>query len=131
MSPIALFTEWLLSVPSNVAGEAAVKDFKIGIGQWTAFEQSYSEQYVAFTVVGGASPRELNTRFPHIMVTIVGAIRDEPTAISTLAESIMQQATKVPEQCAIIAVNPLGDVIGPASTNGGRPLLTLTMQMII
>lgn len=131
MSPIELFTAWLLSVPSNVAGEAATKDFEIGIGHWATFEQSFANQYVAFTVVGGASPRELNTRFPHIMITIVGAVHDETTAISRLAESIMQQAAEVPEQCAIIAVNTLGDIIGPASTNGGRPLLTLTVQMII
>lgn len=124
MSPIELFTSWLLTVPT-------IDDFEVRLGHWTTFENSHSNQYVAFSVVGGAAPRELNTRFPHIMVTMVAAVHDELTAISTLAENIMQLAAEVPEQCDIVAVNALGDVIGPVQTNGGRPLLTLTLQMII
>lgn len=124
MSPTELFTAWLMTVPT-------IENFKIGIGHWVTFEQSYADRYVAFTVVGGESPRELNTRFPHIMITVVGEVHDDTTAITTLAENIMQQAFEIPEQCAIIAVNPLGDIIGTAVTNGGRPLLTLTVQMII
>lgn len=124
MSPIELFTSWLLTVPT-------IEDFEVRLGHWTTYESSQANQYVSFSVVGGAAPRELNTRFPHIMVTIVAAVHDELTAITTLAENIMKMAAEVPEQCDIVAVNALGDVIGPVQTSGGRPLLTLTLQMII
>lgn len=124
MSPIELFTSWLLTVPT-------IDDFEVRLGHWTTFENSHSNQYVAFSVVGGAAPRELNTRFPHIMVTMVAAVHDELTAISTLAENIMLKAEQIPRQCVIVGVNAMGEPLGPMQTGSGRPLLTVTLEMII
>lgn len=123
MNPLDLFKDWLSDVPT-------ASDFACLAGHWSSFESSKSNRYIAYSVVGGSSPRELNTRMPQIGVTLVGSKDDSLAAISTLAENILAYAQLTPPSCALVAVNVLGDVIGPRQTTGGRPLLTLTLQLI-
>lgn len=124
MNPLSLFKSWLLDVPT-------ASDYKLAWGHWSTFEGSIAGRYISYSVVGGGAPRELSTRTPQLMLTIVGAKEEGVSTIQGLAEGILAYAEQIPPQCAIVAVNPLGDIIGPMTTSGGRPLLTLTLQMIL
>lgn len=124
MTPLELFKTWLATVPLATT-------FNLSLGHWTDFETSIAKRFIAYHVVGGAAPRELFTRQVQISVTIVGALDESSAAISALAENIVRHAHDVPPQCDIVAVNMVGEVIGPQRTTAGRPILTMTLTIII
>ena len=121
---IELFKAWLAGVPTATG-------FAIRAGHWSTYDASKSNRYITFSVVGGPAPREVDTRQPQIMLTIVGSKRDELTTIYTLAENIMAATKLEPLQCGLVWVNAVGEVIGPMTTQEDRPLVTMTLQMTI
>lgn len=124
MTPIDLFREWLSGVPN-------IREFNLNIGHWLDFDGSSQKQYITFQIVGGPPPREIYTRMINFSVTLVGRKDGNYVEVEKLAEAVSLHAEQLPEQCPIVTVNMLGQAIGPLVSEGGRPVMTMTLQMII
>jgi hypothetical protein len=124
MNTVMLFGSWLDDIPM-------VSAYLRRAGHWFDFEKSTLKRYIAIQVVGGIAPREINTRMPQFSVTLVGAKDESHESIGLLAEAIMSYAQELPPQCEIVAVNAFGEPLGPIRTEGGRPVITMSFQMII
>lgn len=101
------------------------------MGWWQDYESTTHKPYIAISVVGGLSPRELDTRQPQVSVTIVGAKGDNTIEIMELAEEIVFRTQYVQEFRELVNVQMMGEVIGPIRTSGMRPVVTMTLQLIM
>ena len=123
MKMLNLLREWLDTLPD-------ARTFNLKMGDWWDFEQSVTVQYMAMQVVGGQPPREVNTRTAQVAVTLVGARDDSPDTIAAFADSIVEHTRLIPLTCGLTSVIMIGEVIGPIRSEGGRPVLTLTLTLI-
>ena len=123
MKMLNLLREWLDTI-------AGARTFNLKMGDWWDFEQSVAVQYMAIQVVGGQAPREVDTRTAQVSVTLVGARDDSPDTIAAFADSIVEHTRLMPVTCGLATVNMVGEVIGPIRSEGGRPVLTLTLTLI-
>lgn len=123
MNAMNQFKLWL-------AGIAGAKSFDLRPGHWLTYDASNSKKYIAYSVNGGKAPREVNTRFATINVTIVGEKHANYTTIAPFAELLMQESQEIPLQCGIVTVNALGDILGPMQSEAERPLLNITFEII-
>lgn len=123
MKMLNLLREWLDTI-------SGARTFNLKMGDWWDFEQPVAVQYVAIQVVGGQPPREVDTRTAQVSVTLVGARDDSPDTIAAFADSIVEHTRLMPVTCGLATVNMVGEVIGPIRSEGGRPVLTLTLTLI-
>ena len=123
MKMLNLLREWLDTI-------AGARTFNLKIGEWWDFEQSAMVQYMAVQVVGGQPPREVDTRTAQVAVTLVGVRDADPTTIAAFADAIVGHTRLTPVTCGLTTVNMVGEVIGPIRSEGGRPVLTLTLTLI-
>ena len=123
MKMLDLLREWLDTM-------VGARTFNLKMGDWWDFEQSVAVQYIAIQVVGGQAPREVDTRTAQVSVTLVGARDDSPDTIAAFADSIVEHTRLMPVTCGLATVNMVGEVIGPIRSEGGRPVLTLTLTLI-
>lgn len=100
-------------------------------GHWLTYDADASKQYIALRDWSAAAPPEVSTRWAQIGVTLVGAKDSHVSTISPLAEQIMAKTELIPAQCAIVQVNALTDWLGPYTTEGKRPVLTITLELIL
>lgn len=124
MSPLELFRAWL----NTIVEVAAVQQY---MGHWLSYDNNKEHLFVCYQGVGGADPRELNTRMINYSLTVVGSVDGALSAVNRIAEAIAAHCQLEPKQCEIVTVNMLGEPIGPLRSDAGRPLFTLTVQMII
>lgn len=123
MTALDLLKAWLAEI-------AEAQAYALQYGHWLTYDASASKQYIALQVVGSQPPREVSTRWAQIGVTLVGAKDSHVSTISPLAEQIMAKTELIPAQCAIVQINALTDWLGPHTTEGKRPVLTITLEMI-
>lgn len=123
MIALDLLKAWLAEI-------AEAQTYALQYGHWLTYDASASKQYIALQVVGSQPPREVSTRWAQIGVTLVGAKDSHVSTIGPLAELIMSKTELTPAQCAIVQINALTDWLGPYTTEGKRPVLTITLELI-
>lgn len=107
------------------------------MGHWYTNESYNANRYISYQTIGGRSPRGYNTRTASMLVTIVGveyvsgSAKDaETNALLAISDKLMAATEQSPTECGIVSVVALGDVNGPMETEGGRPVVTLTLEVI-
>ena len=123
MKMLNLLREWLDTLPN-------ARTFNLMTGDWWDYDATTAAQYMAMQVVGGQPPREVDTRTAQVSVTIAGARDDSPDTIAAFADSIVEHTRLMPLTCGLTSVIMVGEVIGPIRSEGGRPVLTLTLTLI-
>lgn len=120
---IELFKQWVSGIPET----ATLNKFT---GHWLSFEANSQREYMSIIIGGGANPREVNTEFATVEVTLVAAKGDTPANILSIAKAMREYSEQRPPQCGIVAVNALGAVRGPFKTDGERQAVNFSFEMI-
>lgn len=123
MTALELLKSWLAEI-------AEAQTYALQYGHWLSYDTSASKPYIALQVVGSRAPREVSTRWAHINVTLVGAKDAHVSTLETLAEAIIAKTELTPAQCGIVQVNALTDCLGPHTSEGKRPVLNITLELI-
>ena len=119
--------DWIREIPT-------LETIEPYLGEWYSYTDSDARKYLALVQVGGRV-RAGDMRFPHYMVTIVSAknltnAQRSDAALELLAVmSAIVDHTNDPT-CELINVAPVGEVMGPVRTEGGRMVATLTLELI-
>lgn len=119
--------DWIREIPT-------LETIEPYLGEWYSHTDSDARKYMSLAQVGGRQ-RAGDMRFPHYMVTIVSAknltdAQRNAAALELLAVmSAIVDHTNNPT-CELINVAPVGEVIGPVRTEGGRMVATLTLELI-
>ena len=119
--------DWLREIPAL----AGIEPY---LGEWYSYTDSEARKYMSLAQVGGRQ-RAGDMRFPHYMVTIVSAKNLTNAQRNAAALEILGYMDSIIEKtrgitCDLINVAPVGEVIGPVRTDGGRMVATLTLELI-
>lgn len=125
MTPMSLMREWLASVPE------LRKSLELRPGPWEAHEKTTSAEYLSYTVVGGGGQPFAGYRKPQFSLVLVGRKDDQADSVQSKAQLIVDQTMLKPDNCEVMQVNLIGDVIGPSVTDGRRPIVALTLEMLL
>ena len=119
--------DWIREIPT-------LETIEPYLGEWYSYTDSDTRKYMSLAQVGGRQ-RAGDMRFPHYMVTIVSAknltnAQRNDAALELLGVmSAIVDHTNDPT-CELINVAPVGEVMGPVRTEGGRMVATLTLEVI-
>ena len=133
MNPMSAIEQWLKRVLVEHLG-----DLDLHMGHWATYEKN-DRRYISYQSVGGRSPRGDNVRTSSVLVTVVGnlsrAVGDAPldgerNYLLNVTDKILAATGQAPASCGIVSVAALGDIIGPVETEGGRPVVGVTLEVI-
>lgn len=130
MNPMSAIEQWLKRVLVDYYPE-----LNFYMGHWEVNSDFDSSRYVSYQSVGGRSPRGDNVRTSSVLVTVVGEKVNynksaERNIILEMTDKIMAATGQAPASCGIVSVAALGDIIGPVETEGGRPVVGVTLEVI-
>lgn len=130
MNPMSAIEQWLKRVLVDYYPE-----LNFYMGHWEVNSNSDSNRYASYQSVGGRSPRGDNVRTSSVLVTVVGERVNhnksaERNLILEMTDKIMAATGQAPAHCGIVSVTALGDIMGPLETDGGRPVVGLTLEVI-
>ena len=119
--------DWIREIPT-------LETIEPYLGEWYSYTDSDARKYMSLAQVGGRQ-RAGDMRFPHYMVTIVSAKNLDNAQRNAAALEILAVMSAIVEHtnnptCELINVAPVGEVIGPVRTDGGRMVATLTLELI-
>ena len=119
--------DWIGEIPT-------ARTFNFYLGDWYSYAESSAKKYIAVQQSGGRR-RDEGVRYPHYVVTAVSAkvnsVAERDTAaleLLALMNTIIERTRHAP--CGMVNIAPLGEVIGPVRTDGGRMAVTLTLECI-
>lgn len=119
--------DWIREIPT-------LETIEPYLGEWYSYTDSDARKYMSLAQVGGRQ-RAGDMRFPHYMLTIVSAKNLDNAQRNAAALEILGYMDSIIEKtrgitCELINVAPVGEVIGPVRTDGGRMVATLTLEVI-
>lgn len=119
--------DWIREIPT-------LETIEPYLGEWYSYTDSDTRKYMSLAQVGGRQ-RAGGVRFPHYMVTIVSAKVNSVTLGHAAVLELLAVMSAIVEHtnnptCELINVAPVGEVIGPVRTDGGRMVVTLTLELI-
>ena len=119
--------DWIGEIPT-------ARTFNFYLGDWYSYHDSSAKKYIAVQQNGGRR-RDESVRYPHYVVTVVSAkvnsVAERDAAVLellALMDTIIERTRHV--SCSMVNIAPLGEVIGPVRSEGGRMLVTLTLECI-
>ena len=119
--------DWIGEIPT-------ARTFNFYLGDWYSYHDSSDKKYIAVQQNGGRR-RDEGVRYPHYVVTAVSAkvnsVAERDAAVLemlALMDTIIERTRHAP--CSMVSIAPLGEVIGPVRTDGGRMVVTLTLECI-
>ena len=119
--------DWIGEIPT-------ARTFNFYLGDWYSYHDSSAKKYIAVQQNGGRR-RDESVRYPHYVVTVVSAkvnsvAERDAASIELLAlmDAIIERTRHVP--CSMVNIAPIGEVIGPVRSEGGRMVVTLTLECI-
>lgn len=119
--------DWIGEIP-------LARTFNFYLGDWYSYHDSSDKKYIAVQQNGGRR-RDEAVRYPHYVVTAVSTKVNttnerDAAALELLAlmDTIIERTRHV--VCGMVNIAPLGEVIGPVRTDGGRMAVTLTLECI-
>ena len=119
--------DWIGEIPT-------ARTFNFYLGDWYSYHDSSAKKYIAVQQNGGRR-RDESVRYPHYVVTVVSAkvnsVTERDAAVLDLlgwVDTIIERTRHVP--CSMVSIAPLGEVVGPVHTDGGRMVVTLTLECI-
>ena len=119
--------DWIGEIPT-------ARTFNFYLGDWYSYHDSSDKKYIAVQQNGGRR-RDEGVRYPHYVATAVSAkvnsVAERDAAVLDLLglmDTIIERTRHVP--CSMVSIAPLGEVIGPVRTDGGRMAVTLTLECI-
>lgn len=119
--------DWIGEIPT-------ARTFNFYLGDWYSYHDSSDKKYIAVQQNGGRR-RDEGVRYPHYVATAVSAkvnsVAERDAAVLellALMDTIIERTRHV--SCSMVNIAPLGEVIGPVRSEGGRMLVTLTLECI-
>ena len=119
--------DWIGEIPT-------ARTFNFYLGDWYSYHDSSDKKYIAVQQNGGRR-RDEGVRYPHYVATAVSAkvnsVAERDAAVLELLavmDTIIERTRHAP--CSMISIAPLGEVTGPMRTEGGRMVVTLTLECI-
>lgn len=119
--------DWIGEIPT-------ARTFNFYLGDWYSYHDSSDKKYIAVRQNGGRR-RDEGVRYPHYVVTVVSAKVNSAAERDTAALELLALMDTIIERtrhvtCSMVSIAPLGEVIGPVRTDGGRMVVTLTLEVI-
>ena len=122
--------DWIGEIPT-------ARTFNFYLGDWYSYHDSSDKKYIAVQQNGGRR-RDEGVRYPHYVATAVSAkvnsVAERDAAVLellALMDTIIERTRHAPcSMVSMISIAPLGEVVGPVSTDGGRMVVTLTLECI-
>lgn len=119
--------DWIGEIPT-------ARTFNFYLGDWYSYHDSSDKKYIAVQQNGGRR-RDEGVRYPHYVVTVVSgkvnSVAERDAAVLellALMDTIIERTRHV--SCSMVNIAPIGEVVGPAHTGGGRMVVTLTLECI-
>lgn len=122
--------DWIGEIPT-------ARTFNFYLGDWYSYHDSSDKKYIAVQQNGGRR-RDEGVRYPHYVATAVSAkvnsVAERDAAVLellALMDTIIERTRHAPcSMVSMVSIAPLGEVVGPVRTDGGRMVVTLTLECI-